>query len=64
LAEAAGDWPRAREDLKQAVGISQSLAEAVGKDAPKERRQNLLLKLSGATGKVWARYFGAGVVGG
>jgi hypothetical protein len=56
LGEAAVAWPAEQEDLKQAVGISDSLLAAVEKEVPQDRREILRTKVGRATGKLWYRF--------
>ncbi len=54
----AGDvpWPTEREDLQQAVSISESLAAAIEKNAPAERRERQRSDVKGVTAKLWSKF--------
>ena len=56
LAGATMAWPAEREDLQQALGISDSLAAAVEKYAPQERRELLKTEVGRATARLWNRF--------
>jgi hypothetical protein len=56
LAATATAWPVEQEDLKQAVGISDALLEAVANNAPEDRREQLRMEVSSATAKMWNRF--------
>ncbi|HEV8604613.1 MAG TPA: SUMF1/EgtB/PvdO family nonheme iron enzyme [Tepidisphaeraceae bacterium] len=56
LATANVSWPAERENLKQAVSISESLAAAVEKNAPVERRAPLRSEVKRVTEKLWNRF--------
>jgi len=56
LAGGAIAWPAEREELKQALEISEGLAAMVERSAPQERREVLKGETARATAKLWNRF--------